>query len=425
MDVLNRLITDFQQASTGLELALLALCLALAFVSSYWIGRGHQAHSVWFGRHTVDGVLFPVLALAFAYGARAVLARYQPVFVLDIAVPVLLALALIRLCARVLTLAFPRSGTIRIVERVLSWFVWLAAVLWILDLLPLVVAELERIELTFGRTRVSLRTIIEGALSSLLVLVAALWAASALEERVLNDAVKDLSVRKLASNVLRAFLLFIGLLFALSAVGVDLTALSVMGGAVGVGLGFGLQKLASNYVSGFVMLLERSLRIGDNVRVDGFEGRITDITTRYTRVRASNGRESIVPNELFIIQRVENLSIQDQRCGISSTIVVAADSDIALVQSILAAAAQPEPRVLAEPPPVAYLSAFAPDGLEFSLNYWIQNPDTGLSALRSAIHIRMLEGLRAAGVRLAQPERLLHVRHLPAGPQPDASEAAR
>ena len=134
------------------------------------------------------------------------------------------------------------------------------------------------------------------------MLVIALWISATIEKRILREAVTDLSMRKVASNAVRAFLLLIGLLFALSAVGVDLTALSVLGGALGVGLGFGLQKLAANYVSGFVILLERSIRIGDNVKVDGFEGRITDIKTRYTLIRAGNGRESIVPNESLITE---------------------------------------------------------------------------------------------------------------------------
>ena len=146
-----------------------------------------------------------------------------------------------------------------------------------------------------------------------MVLVIALWISAAIEKRLLRGSGDDLSIRKMAANLVRALLLFVGLLLAMSAVGIDLTALSVLGGAVGVGIGFGLQKLAANYVSGFVILAERSMRIGDNVRVDNFEGRITDITTRYTVIRSATGRESIVPNEMLITQRVENLSLADPK----------------------------------------------------------------------------------------------------------------
>ena len=183
--------------------------------------------------------------------------------------------------------------------------------LWITGWLPMVLSELESIHLNFGKSHVDLRTLIEGLVSSVLMLMSVLWLSSTIERRLLSQAVQDLSMRKVAGNTLRAVLLLVGLLLSLSAVGVDLTALSVLGGAIGVGLGFGLQKLAANYVSGFVILLERSLRIGDLVKVDGFEGKVTDIKTRFTVIRAVNGRESIVPNELLISQRVENLSLAD------------------------------------------------------------------------------------------------------------------
>ena len=144
-----------------------------------------------------------------------------------------------------------------------------------------------------------------------------------------------MSLRKAVSNAARALLMFVGLMFAMSAVGIDLTALSVLGGAIGVGIGFGLQKLAANYVSGFVILAERSMRIGDMVRVDNFEGTITEINARYTVVRSPTGRESIVPNEILITSRVENWSLADPRVYQSTAIAVGYNSDVDLVMDIL------------------------------------------------------------------------------------------
>jgi len=243
--------------------------------------------------------------------------------------------------------------------------------------------------------------------------VLALWISSTIEKRILSEAVADLSMRKVASNAIRASLLLIGLLFALSAVGVDLTALSVLGGALGVGLGFGLQKLAANYVSGFVILLERSIRIGDNVKVDNFEGRITDIKTRYTLVRALNGREAIVPNESLITSRVENLQHSDRKFNVTTTIGVGYDSDVAQVQAILCAAAAVQPRVLKDPAPVAQLLNFGPSSLDFTLNFWIADPEKGANNLRSEINIAVLEGLRKAGISIPYPQSVLHVESLP------------
>lgn len=400
----------------GIELAVLVTCVAVAWAVCKWFGRDQPKDSIWFGERTFDGLLFPLLALVLTGIARRVALDLLPVvLVLRIAVPVFLSLAVIRLFARVLRAVFPTSSLVRLIERTISWLAWIAAVLWIVGLLPPVLAELDDITLAFGKTRVSLQTIIQGALSAGLVLMIALWIASTIEKRILREAVSDLSMRKVASNAVRAFLLLIGLLFALSAVGVDLTALSVLGGALGVGLGFGLQKLAANYVSGFVILLERSIRIGDNVKVDTFEGRITDIKTRYTLIRAGNGREAIVPNESLITSRVENLSLADRKFNITTNIVVGYESDVAQVQGILCDAAKAQPRVMTDPAPVAYLVTFAPDGLEFSLNFWVADPDKGKDNVRSAINIAILEGLRAARIDIPYPQRVLRVESLPAG----------
>ncbi|MET3375249.1 small-conductance mechanosensitive channel [Variovorax boronicumulans] len=400
----------------GIELTVLVACVGVAWAVCKWFGRDQPKDSIWFGERTFDGLLFPLLALVLTGIARRVALDVLPVvLVLRIAVPVFLSLAVIRLFARVLRAVFPTSSLVRLIERTISWLAWIAAVLWIVGLLPPVLAELDDITLAFGKTRVSLQTIIQGALSAGLVLMIALWISSTIEKRILREAVSDLSMRKVASNAVRAFLLLIGLLFALSAVGVDLTALSVLGGALGVGLGFGLQKLAANYVSGFVILLERSIRIGDNVKVDTFEGRITDIKTRYTLIRAGNGREAIVPNESLITGRVENLSLADRKFNITTNIVVGYESDVAQVQGILCDAAKAQPRVMTDPAPIAYLVTFAPDGLEFSLNFWVADPDKGKDNVRSAINIAILEGLRAARIDIPYPQRVLRVESLPAG----------
>lgn len=408
-------LAQVQARGLWIELAALVACVALAWGVSRWFGRDQPSDSIWFGARTFDGLLFPLLALVFTELARRVVHDFQVVVVLRIAVSVFVSLAAIRLIARVLRAVFPASTLVRLIERTVSWAAWAGAVLWIVGLLPPVLAELDDITLAFGKTRVSLLTFFQGTLSAGLVLVVALWISSTIEKRILREAVTDLSMRKVASNAIRAILLLIGLLFALSAVGVDLTALSVLGGALGVGLGFGLQKLAANYVSGFVILLERSIRIGDNVKVDSFEGRITDIKTRYTLIRAGNGREAIVPNESLITSRVENLSISDRKFNITTAIVVGYESSVAQVQSILVEAAKAQTRVMTDPSPIAYLTNFAPDGLEFTLHFWVTDPEKGRDNLRSAINIAILEGLRAAGIDIPYPQRVLRVASLPEG----------
>jgi small-conductance mechanosensitive channel len=184
-----------------------------------------------------------------------------------------------------------------------------------------------------------------------------------------------------------------------------------------VGLGFGLQKLASNYVSGFVILFERSVRIGDTIRVDNFEGVVSDIKTRYTLIRSLNGRESIVPNEKLITERIENLSLADPKILLTTEVSVGYDSEPEAVERVLLAAARSSARVLADPEPAVRLQRFGADGLEYQLQFWIQDPQNGQSNVKSDVNVAVLKGLRAAGIEIPFPQRVVrHVQEASASP---------
>ena len=399
------------QSSTLTELGVLFACGALAW-AIVWVARRAaepQGPSVLFGRRVIDGVLFPLIWLSLAYVVQLMLATWLPLALFRIAVPALVSLAAIRTGVKVLQVAFHQTPWVRWLERTISWVAWLAMVLWVSGLLPLVLHELDQIHWKVGSSNLSIRNIIEGGLTAGAVLILTLWISSAIEARLLRSATGgQLSLRKAVSNAIRALLMFVGLLLALSAVGIDLTALSVLGGAVGVGIGLGLQKLAANYVSGFVILAERSMRIGDNVRVDNFEGRITDINARYTVIRAVTGRESIVPNEMLINNRVENLSLADSKVWQSTVVSVAYDSDVALVSRLLTDAALAQERVLRNPAPSAALSAFVADGLEFTLGYWIEDPENGQLNVRSAINVAILDAFQQNHIEIPFPQRVIH-----------------
>jgi len=392
-------------------LAVFVGCAAVAWLAAWALRKAFAAQelSVLLGRRLVDGVLFPSVLLGLTFMARTVLTQDHPLALFDILLPVCISLALIRLGVKVLQVAFGAAPFVRMLERTISWVAWLAVVLWVTGVLPLMLDELDQIRWKVGSSTLSVRTLIEGLLSAGAVLIVTLWVSSALEARLLKSATgSDLSLRKVISNTVRALLMFIGLMFALSTVGIDLTALSVLGGALGVGIGFGLQKLAANYVSGFVILAERSMRIGDSVKVDNFEGRITDIKARYTVIRSPTGRESIVPNEMLISQRVENLSLADAKVAQSTVVSVAYDAPVDEVIAMLLAACQSQPRVLADPPPLVALSAFGADGLEFTVNYWFDDASSGQLSLKSDVNRAILSTLRANGIEIPFPQRVVH-----------------
>jgi small-conductance mechanosensitive channel len=254
----NELLRDLGTRSALTEAAVLLGCLGISWLVCMLLRRVLRVNgAVLFGRNVVDGVLFPLVALVLAVVARHVLMGVVKVAVFRVAIPILLSLALIRLAVRVLSAAFPNSTWMRATERTISWLAWIAVVLWITGVMPAVLEELDSVRWQIAGGMVSLRTMIEGALTAGVVMVLALWLSSAIERKIIHGTGNDLSMRKMVSNIVRALLLFVGLLFAMSAVGINLTALSVLGGAVGVGLGFGLQKIAANYISGFVILAER------------------------------------------------------------------------------------------------------------------------------------------------------------------------
>ena len=413
-DTLDELIASLTQASALTEAAVLVGCLVLAWILVRLLrGASAREGSIWFGERIVDGVFFPVAALAFAYGARLALAGSLKIAVFKLAIPILISLVLIRLSVRVLTATFPDSQWMRMLERSISWIAWVAVVLWVTGVLPLVLDSLDEVRWKVGATQVSLRNIVEGSVTAGLVMVIALWISAAIEKRLLHSSGSDLSIRKIAANLVRALLLFIGLLLALSAVGIDLTALSVLGGALGVGLGFGLQKIAANYVSGFVILAERSLRIGDMVKVDNFEGRITDIRTRYTVIRALNGREAIVPNETLITQRVENSSLADPKVLITCVVQVAYGTDLPALMPQIVSAVGAVARVIDDPGAACQVAELAADGINLNVQFWIRDPENGQGQVRSDVYLAVLALLERLGVEIPFPQRVTHVRPVP------------
>jgi small-conductance mechanosensitive channel len=414
---LAQVVSGFGQPASLWALAAVLGCVGLAYLAArWWPGRAQAPeHGFWFGARVVDGVLFPLVVVVLLV-ALYQLVKHQGLR--EISLPMLrVALTLaasllgIRAAVRVLRSAYAHSRAVRIFERSLSWVVWGAVVLWLSGIGPALLQELESFSFKLAGTPVTLRALLEGAFSAAAVLVLALWVSAAIESRLLASAQPmqggELSLRKMAAFITRALLLLVGLLLALSAAGIPLGALGVMGGAVGVGIGLGLQRLAANYVSGFVMLAERSLRIGDMVRVDNFEGRITDISARFTVIRALNGRESIVPNEMMVTQRVENSSLADPMVALNCAIQVPYEADVSQVMTRFSQAVAAVPRVLTQPAPQVMLNGFAADGLDMNIAFWVRDPENGQNNVRSEVNLALLAAMTELGLSVPYPQRVM------------------
>lgn len=352
------------------------------------------------------GLGFPFVALLALLLVRHASHALLQLPLLKLALPVLAVLLLVRLAASVSRQRFSKDSGMRYLVRLVSIGLWITLALHLAGILPEIREALDALSITLGKQRLSGWTLLKGVASIAVTLLLALWVSSLLESRLMRSPL-DASLRLVLTRLLRSVVLLVAILTALQLVGIDLTVLSVFGGALGVGLGLGLQKIAANYVSGFVILLERSLRVGDNVRVEAFQGQIIDIKTRYTLVRSAGGTDSIVPNEMLIANRIENLSYNDPNVWLSTTVGVSYDTDVEQVLELIKDAAQSVPRVLHSPGPSAVLDAFGDSALNITVGYWIADPENGTLGVRGQVNLAIWRTLKAHGVEIPFPQRVV------------------
>lgn len=360
------------------------------------------------GAHGALGrVVFPAFAAALIMAARPVLGLWHHTQLLHVALVLLGALAVVRGIVYVIS-KLARTPSITAFERLLVALVWVAVALYVTGYGVDVIALAESVVFTVGKQHISLWAILSASFWVLGTLLAALWLGGVLESRLLAVDTGDMGVRVALARVLRAVLLLLAVLVGLSLVGLDITALSVFGGALGVGIGLGLQRIASSYISGFVVLLERRVRLGDIITVDKYHGQVTEIRTRFTIVRSPQGWESIVPNEMLMANPVQNFSKQ-AASRLKSRVTVAYGTELDALLPKLLALASAHPRVLAEPAPAAFLVSFGADGLDLELGYSITDAETARHAVLSDINRSILATLAADGIEIPYLQREIQV----------------
>ncbi len=378
-------------------------------------GSGHRAVEAL--RLSMEGfsrLAFPAITLALLVAAQGIL-RATGVFrtpadarLMQLAITLLAAMAIIRLVVYVLRRAFAGVAMLANFERGLALVIWVVVALYLGGVLSDVVAWLDQTTLQIGKASVSLWIIIMGLLSLAVTVLIALWIGSVAETRLMRSQL-DSSLRVVLSRLVKALLLLLAVLIGLSAVGIDVTVLSVFGGALGVGLGLGLQRIASNYVSGFILLLDRSLRLGDMISVDKYYGVVAEINTRYTVIRALDGTEAIIPNEVLVSSPVTNHTYTDRRTRVGIKVSVGYEADLKQAMALLVEAARAHPRALKEPAPAAVLTAFGADGIELEVGLWIADPELGKGNVQSDVSQAILERFRAAGISIPFPQREVRI----------------
>ena len=364
---------------------------------------------------------FPVVAWVVVVTGRAALRHFQPVQMLNIVVPMLTALVIIRLAVVMLRQAVPHSGWVDRLAKTIGWIVWIGFVLHITGLAPDLIQFLDDLDFKVAKHRISLLLIIQATASVLVTMLLALWAGRFAEARLMGAETLDINLRVMLSKLLQALLLVVALLVALPVVGIDLTVLSVFGGMLGVGLGFGLQKIAANYVSGFIILMDRSVRIGDMITVDKYTGQLTKMTARYVVVRALTGTETLIPNETIIGSAVVNHSYTDSRIQIQVPVQVAYRTDLDEVSKLLTDLALAHPRVLTDKQPKVVIREFADSGINLELLVWIDDADAGTANLKSDLYFAIWRAFRDRGIEIPYPQREIRVLGTPADKPPAAT----
>jgi len=408
----QELYADMSTAMVVWQIAIIVVSMLLAWsinglLRAYVMRHAPENWKVGIGG--INRVLFPLSTLIFVYIGKLVLGHWQHTSMLKLAVTLLVAMAVIRLAVYALRYIFAPSGWLRTMESAISTTVWLLLALHLSGLLPELLEGLDSISFSVGKHPITLLLIIQALLTILITLFIALWASRMLENKVMRAEHINMNMRVVLGKLIRILLSFVAILIALSAVGLDITLLSVFGGALGVGLGFGLQKIASNYVSGFIILLDESVHMGDVITVDTHYGVVSDLRSRYMVLRKLDGTEVVIPNESLITSAVINHSFSDRNARIQMPVQVSYDGDLELAMKLMLDIATHHPRVLADPAPAVLVKGFGESGIDLNLTIWIPDPEEGSSALQSSIFLEIWREFQKNSIAIPYPQREIRI----------------
>jgi small-conductance mechanosensitive channel len=295
--------------------------------------------------------------------------------------------------------------------KLIAWAAWSLAALSIVDLLQPTIAVLDSAAIPLGaNSEISLWDVVRSTFALAVLLSIAFYLASLIESRIRTSQTLSPTVQVLFTKSLKTVLVSLAVIVAINSVGVDLTGLAVLGGLLGVGIGFGLQKIVSNLISGVILLIDKSIKPGDIISVSGTYGWVTALGGRYVSVVTRDGVEHLIPNETLISERVENWTHTQRRTRLKLDVGVHYESDLKEVLAICEDAARATARVLPEPEPKCLFIEFGDSALKLQLRFWIGDAQNGVQNVKSDVLIEIWQRFKQHGVRVPYPQRDLHVR---------------
>ncbi len=430
-DLITAWFAGFDPMSLVAQICVLLLAYAGGVLAKRWyLKRFHVATDAEQPRglrhltqRTIERIVHPIGMLLLVSAMRGLLAELGfNIYLLNIAIPVLASLAVIRVAIYLLRKALVDSPATKAWEQAISITVWVVVALHLLGWLQGVLGALDALAMTIGETRISVLSVLNLLMMISLMIAVALWASKLLERRLARSPHMSRTMQVGIAKFSKFFLLALAFLIALDSVGFSLSSLAVFSGALGVGLGFGLQRIASNFISGFILIGDRSIKPGDIITIGTKFGWVEEMRARYVVVRNRDGEENLIPNENLITSEVINWSYTDANVRLRVPVQISYDDDPEQAMAILAEAAKVSPRVLMDPAPSVRLMKFADSGIQLELRVWYNDPQNGVGTIRSEINLAIWRGFKQAGITIPYPQRDVHLRPttappLPAGPQ--------
>ena len=364
---------------------------------------------------SLQRIILPLSMLLVALVGKAVMQHFQMhVVLLALVVPLMLSLAGIRLAVYVLRKALRPGPAAKAWETLISTSIWVLVALHLLGWLPDIARALDAFGYSFGNVRISLFTVLQFAVAVGALMVLATWMSQVIEQALSRSTHISAGVKVGLSKTVKFGLYTLAGLLSLNAVGIDLSALTVFGGALGVGIGFGLQRIASNFISGFILVFDGSIRPGDVISINQKFGWVQELRARYIVVRDRDGVETLIPNENLITTEVINWSYSDKQVRIKVPVQISYEDDPEAAMEVLLKAAAASPRVLHNPPPAARMMGFGDSGMELELRVWIRDPEDGVGIVHSDINVAIWKGFKEAGITIPYPQQDLHIKEMPA-----------
>ena len=407
LQIWQELQADIKTTAVLWQLAIIVAAIATAWLvngalRNYVMRRAPENWKMAIG--SINRLLFPLTTLVLILLNQWLLSGWQHTSLLQLASRLFLAMAVIRLIVYLMRYLFSPGGWLKTLESLIGWSVWGVLALHLTGVLPEITQGLADMRFNIGKNPVNLLLVLQALLTVVITIFIALWLSRLLENKFMRADQLNVNLRVVLSKLIRIILLFIATLVALSAVGLDITLLSVFGGALGVGLGFGLQRIASNYVSGFIILLDKSMQIGDMITVDKHYGVIHEMRSRYMVLGKFDGTNVIIPNETLITTAVINHSLTEHKGRVQVQAFIAFGSPLEKAMQLMCDIGGKQDRVLQTPPPVVLVRGFVEHGVELVLQVWVADPEKPAAPLQSALYLEIWKAFELNKIMLAKPE---------------------